>query len=112
MSAEHNSSVADGSMAYWIGNASAGRDTTRKFGGVKTEIKHSVSPFPACWISLGNGEIPVASFWGERGREKYHDFKECSQRALFCIICAALSLLLAFCLFIFMLPTYTHTHTC
>lgn len=39
MSAEHNSSVADGSTVYWIGNASSGRDTTRKFGGVYFLLK-------------------------------------------------------------------------
>lgn len=43
MSAGHNSSVADDSMVCGIGNASSGRDTTRKLGGVYFLLKQKSS---------------------------------------------------------------------
>lgn len=72
MSAEHNSSAANRSTVYRIGNASSCRDTPRGnlvfvffFFFVKTGIKHCTAPLVACWISSG-GEIAVASLYGEK----------------------------------------------
>lgn len=55
VSAEHNSSAADGSTVCWVGNASSGRDTTRTFGGVHFLLKQRSSillPPLACLLDL------------------------------------------------------------